>query len=695
MRTILVAVLLGFSYLSWSQSYLQTGDKWQERYVSGFGGVTVINDYIIQITGDTLIQGISYYKMHATGNGISINPFTGDTTFSIIDRALNFIREEGSKFYMRYINGEKTLLHEFNLTTGDTAISNCNRPQVVEKVDTFLIGSNFRRQYHFEGNGYKSTFFEGIGSAKGLYTPPCSSIGIEANTILICYEQNGHVVQVDSSNSCRFYPTPCLDAMDLPDINFPISLASPPPSLGNLPSCDIDGNQNPLFIRFYVDTLADIRFSIKVDSCEGAGYQAAIFKDCSAVEPIVGFCNCRAIDLNFDITLAEGYYYLLLDGCEGDICSFTNVSFQKTYEYSCDLSEPNIMLIDTIVCPGELITVNFPAVEDARYLVWQPSNLIMSEGPNLNGFTMVASETTNVLVAVANECDTSEFAVAATIEVPQSEGFDTLYLCDINDSPCGFDTCHFDIPTITAQGCDSTIHVTSIVVEPSNEVIIINNPLCQTDPNAMDSVVILTDQFGCDSTIFYRPIIYPSYNSVLTVKLCEGDEYMGQAYFSDTLFTDSLLTTQGCDSIFTTNIRVAPNYVIEYDTILLLGEPYNGIPIFRDTTIVEELQSIEGCDSIVTVHIMVTILSSKDLTSDECQLSIYPVPTKSVLTILADNCKKLKISTMYNHLGRVVWQSQWLNMEQHTIDISEMPAGIYYLQVQQHGELHLLKIVKL
>ena len=73
------------------------------------------------------------------------------------------------------------------------------------------------------------------------------------------------------------------------------------------------------------------------------------------------------------------------------------------------------------------------------------------------------------------------------------------------------------------------------------------------------------------------------------------------------------------------------------------------------------------------------------------QLSIYPNPTNSRVTIL--NAQNTKL-TVYDVLGKVL-MTQSINNSNEIIDLSQLLSGTYFVALDQNGQRRVEKVVKL
>lgn len=192
---ILTTLLVTIASCLLAQNYLNETSTWRELEGCGPPGHS-IKDLIITLDGDTLINGITYHRTYISELHRSSDGIGGDTT-AVEDAYYSHpIREESGAFYY-YKNGEDRMLHNFNLSVGDTVRSNYgDHYEIVENIDTVLIANTPRRRYFCGGagnlEGVDIYLVEGVGSSFGLFYPPFwqNLLGDECGRYSKCFSQD-------------------------------------------------------------------------------------------------------------------------------------------------------------------------------------------------------------------------------------------------------------------------------------------------------------------------------------------------------------------------------------------------------------------------------------------------------------------------------------------------------------------------
>ncbi len=192
----------------------------------------------------------------------------------------------------------------------------------------------------------------------------------------------------------------------------------------------------------------------------------------------------------------------------------------------------------------------------------------------------------------------------------------------------------------TVLGCDSVV-TTNLIVNPTFSSLQ-SSTICQGDSILFDGNFYsiggsYTDSLqsaeGCDSLLNLNLTVNPVFQFSLTQTICQGDSILLGGSFQTTagLYTDSLQTTLGCDSLIVTTLTVGSVYndtlsqsICQGDSILLGGS-------FQTTagTYTDSFQTVLGCDSVVVttlqIDTLITLTISDDTVSSPCnpvQLSV-------------------------------------------------------------------------
>lgn len=221
-----------------------------------------------------------------------------------------------------------------------------------------------------------------------------------------------------------------------------------------------------------------------------------------------------------------------------------------------DVSVPSILIADTTVCEGYLLSAGNPG---SSYL-WSTGDTTM---------TIAVDSSGKYWVQITDSCLNS-FSDSINLLV------NPAYLLDLFENICDGDS------------------------------ILLSGVYHKTAGVYYDSLFSVN---GCDSIIATHLTVNQIYIDSLSLEICNGDSIFLQGGFQKNpgTYFDTLITVNGCDSIIVTGLSVNPIYtVISADTIckgdcrFLAGfcqiEPGNYIDTF---------QTLSGCDSIVITGLTV------------------------------------------------------------------------------------------
>jgi Secretion system C-terminal sorting domain len=177
---------------------------WREKHT---GLATECTDYQYTITGDTIVNDLTYHKLQKTGvsyiqsfNGLC----TGDILGPIDDYAGCFREDiEAKKVYFLYPTETiELLLYDFNLQVGDTVPSLITDQQIltVSSIDSVLLNGIYHKRYainNCDGSGgfIPLYFMEGVGGTYGLLR--FSLCPFEDFNNLLCFSVNEQLIYND------------------------------------------------------------------------------------------------------------------------------------------------------------------------------------------------------------------------------------------------------------------------------------------------------------------------------------------------------------------------------------------------------------------------------------------------------------------------------------------------------------------
>ena len=137
----------------------------------------------------------------------------------------------------------------------------------------------------------------------------------------------------------------------------------------------------------------------------------------------------------------------------------------------------------------------------------------------------------------------------------------------------------------------------------------------------------------------------------------------------------------GCNESAATTIQNSPVSLYTVPTLI------SAIP----STIVSNTSTVIGSDS--TFNLICVITAANEVASEKHAITLSPNPTTNELTIDNGELKIEKVE-IYNVLGEKTF-SQISNLKsQISVDVSQLPSGIYFVKVKEEKEERIAKFIK-
>ena len=324
---------------------------------------------------------------------------------------------------------------------------------------------------------------------------------------------------------------------------------------------------------------------------------------------------------------------------------------------------------------------------------------------------------TELLVA-QNGCDS-----LVTIEITFSESAEsnlTETLCDgesvivngtvyDNENPTGTET----ISMGSVNGCDSIVNVNLSFYDLAlggfaaqfcaGESILINGTIYDVDNPTGTEIFPNASVLGCDSILNINLDFFPATVVDYNAAICPGEsiEINGTVYNENNQTGIEILDIPnqfGCDSTLNVTIELFEDYNLDVGISLNEGGTYNDIQIFNDTLIIENYTSINGCDSIVNVMIDVMTVGNENILADGSSLTLFPNPTRlNEVNIILETPQRgdWQVQVM-NTLGQLVsLQKVIVNAGTHSLKVTDLASGTYFISAEKEGKRLLRKLVVL
>jgi len=232
--------------------------------------------------------------------------------------------------------------------------------------------------------------------------------------------------------------------------------------------------------------------------------------------------------------------------------------------------------------------------------------------------------------------------------------------------------------TKNSAGCDSIIHLHSIIVTGSSPINIVFPVIegcvlltyngINYSANTTLKDTIKTYQ-GCDSIIHIQPIIvYPSPSARQdSISGCNSVVFKGITYTSNTNINDTIKNNIGCDSIIYNHAIIVYTQSTSTTTGTALSGCgkviYKGFEYTTDTTFTDTIRNIHGCDSIyqatnINIHLQ-PALSAKDTTICSGNAATLMASSNGTIQWLGYNTNPIMVSPINDTEYTVTATNNW------------------------------------
>ncbi len=277
-------------------------------------------------------------------------------------------------------------------------------------------------------------------------------------------------------------------------------------------------------------------------------------------------------------------------------------------------------------------------------------------------------------------------------------------VCDDYTSPSGKEwtvsgTYKDTIPN--AAGCDSVITIDLTVngsttsgisktvcdsyTSPSGKVWTVSGTYKDTIPNAA----------GCDSVITIDLTVNGSTTSGISKTVC--DSYTspgGKVWTVSGTYKDTIPNAAGCDSVITIDLTVNGSTTSGISKTACdsytspSGKMWTVSGTYKDT-----IPNAAGCDSVITVDL--TIDCSNSIFSNTIlKASIYPNPTKGMVTIVLEKKNRRILVEVYTLTGQQLISEEFFDAQQVSFNLGLTPNTYMIRVTNDSGNLNLFKVLK-
>lgn len=176
--------------------YPDTNAYWSMQSAYNNGSTTIITDFGVLLSGDTMVNAKTYHKLY--------NIIGMTTGTPIYPSGLSGIFREDTlkeKVYMLY-KGADSLLYDFTRKAGDTiGIAADGGTDYIYSIDSLEVWGNYRKRLNITSTQASKTnpiicsVIEGIGNTDGPLQPELVPVPFESGSGVLCFRQNTDTLQ--------------------------------------------------------------------------------------------------------------------------------------------------------------------------------------------------------------------------------------------------------------------------------------------------------------------------------------------------------------------------------------------------------------------------------------------------------------------------------------------------------------------
>ena len=112
-------------------------------------------------------------------------------------------------------------------------------------------------------------------------------------------------------------------------------------------------------------------------------------------------------------------------------------------------------------------------------------------------------------------------------------------------------------------------------------------------------------------------------------------------------------------------------------------------------TFIVDVQNADGCHDADTIDVLIEACTSVNEMQNGVDVSVYPNPSKGKFYVSISDFEMSEVNiTVFSATGKKVFEKEiHSNMDNELIDLSNMPLGVYYLQLNNKGSLTKRKLI--
>ena len=386
--------------------------------------------------------------------------------------------------------------------------------------------------------------------------------------------------------------------------------------------------------------------------------------------------------------------------------------------YNASTNTPSITFTNAAGCDS-VVTLNLTI--NPNYYVTQTVSSCGSYTWTQNGMTYTQSGNYIDTTTTAGGCD-SIVALSLTISNPTNTNVFATSCGSYTWSQNGmtYTTSGTYVDTVATAGCDSIVTLNLTVNQPSSSVDVvsacgsytwINGVTYNTSTNT--PTMILTNAGGCDSIVTLNLTIGAANSSIDSVTACGSYTWIdGINYTNSTNSpTYTLTNAAGCDSVITLHLTINTVDVSIATSGLTMtaganGATYQWINCSNNASISgansQSYTAIANGDYAVVVTqngcsdtsacVTISTVGIEEVSIADNVL-IYPNPTRNNVSIEFGDLQNVDLKIL-SITGKLILIEENISSNKYQFDMTEHPAGVYFIEVESEGIIERFKLVK-
>lgn len=244
--------------------------------------------------------------------------------------------------------------------------------------------------------------------------------------------------------------------------------------------------------------------------------------------------------------------------------------------------------------------------------------------------------------------------------------------------------------TMNSLGCDSTITLNLTVNHATvgdTLAVVCDSFMWHGVTYTADTmpVIHLPNVSGCDSTLTLNLTILQSSVGDTTAIACDWFEWYGTEYYeSSDSATHTLTNAVGCDSVVSLYLTINHSSVDTIVTSATGSYEWQGYVLDSSGVYLDSLQTVDGCDSILVLQLII-LQGIQEV--DDGMITVYPNPTSGKIKVESDNVNRIDVYNVNGQLVKTI-------VRDSSIDISNLPSGVYTLKVETNHSTYVSRVIK-